>query len=51
VLEEVTKRQAFHALDPDEVAAEHLRGAEVEVGDAVAVAGEFEVHKIRWLLA
>ena len=50
-LEEVTKLQAFHALDPDEVAAEHLRWAEVELEDAVAVAGEFEVHKIRWLLA
>jgi hypothetical protein len=50
-LEKITELQAAHALDPDDLAAEHLRRAEVELEDAVAVAGEFEVKKIRWLLA
>lgn len=49
-LEKLTEMQAAYALYPDEAGAEHLRRAEVELEDAVAVAGEFEVKKIRWLL-
>jgi hypothetical protein len=50
-LEKLTELQAAYALDPDELGAEHVRWAEVELEDAVAVAGEFEVKNIRWLLA
>jgi hypothetical protein len=50
-LEKLTEMQAVHALDPDELSAEQVRWAEVALEDAVAVAGEFEVKKIRWLLA
>jgi hypothetical protein len=49
-LEKLTELQAAHAMDPDELSAEHVRWAEVDLEDAVAVAGEFEVKKIRWLL-
>lgn len=49
-LEKLTAVQAAHALDPDDLGAEQVRWAEVELEDAVAVAGEFEVKKIRWLL-
>jgi hypothetical protein len=50
-LEKLTELQAAHAIDPDELSAEQVRWAEVALEDAVAVAGEFEVKKIRWLLA
>ena len=50
-LEKLTDLQAAYTLDPDELAAEQVRWAEVDLEDAVAVAGEFEVKKIRWLLA
>jgi hypothetical protein len=50
-LEKLTALQAAYALDPDDLAAEQVRWAEVDLEDAVAVAGEFEVKKIRWLLA
>jgi hypothetical protein len=49
-LEKLTEVQATHALGPDDLGAERMRWAEVELEDAVAVAGEFEVMKIRWLL-
>jgi hypothetical protein len=49
-LEKLSAVQAAYALDPDDLAAEHVRWAEVDLEDAVAVAGEFEVKKIRWLL-
>jgi hypothetical protein len=49
-LEKLTEVQAAYALDPDDLGAESVRWAEVELEDAVAVAGEFEVKKIRWLL-
>ena len=49
-LENLTEMQAVHAIDPDELGAEQVRWAEVELEDAVAVAGEFEVKNIRWLL-
>jgi hypothetical protein len=50
-LEKLTELQNAYALDPDELGAEQVRWAEVDLEDAVAVAGEFEVKKIRWLLA
>jgi hypothetical protein len=50
-LENLTELQAAYARDPDEMAAEQVRWAEVDLEDAVAIAGEFEVKKIRWLLA
>lgn len=49
-LEKLTEAQAAQALDPDDLGAEQVRWAEVELEDAVAVAGEFEVKNIRWLL-
>jgi hypothetical protein len=49
-LEKLTEVQAAHALDPDDLGAEQVRWAEVELEDAVAIAGEFEVKNIRWLL-
>jgi hypothetical protein len=49
-LERLTAVQAAYALDRDELGAERVRWAEVELEDAVAVAGEFEVKNIRWLL-
>jgi hypothetical protein len=49
-LEKLTELQAAHAIDQDDLSAEHVRWAEVDLEDAVAVAGEFEVKKIRWLL-
>lgn len=49
-LERVADLRAAYAIAPDEVTAEDLRWAEVELEDAVAIAGEFEVKKIRWLL-
>jgi hypothetical protein len=47
----VAKLRAAYGRSPDDLAAEQLRSAEGELEDAVAVAGEFEVHKIRWILA
>lgn len=49
-LERLTAVKTAYALDPDELGAEQVRWAEVELEDAVAVAGEFEVKNIRWLL-
>jgi len=49
-LERLTEVQAAYALDPDELGAETVRWAEGDLEDAVAVAGEFEVKNIRWLL-
>ncbi|HEY0277478.1 MAG TPA: hypothetical protein VGC32_04345 [Solirubrobacterales bacterium] len=49
-LEKLTAVQAAYALDPDDLGAERVRWAEVDLEDAVAVAGEFEVKNIRWLL-
>jgi hypothetical protein len=49
-LEKLTEAQAAQARDPDDLGAEEVRWAEIELEDAVAVAGEFEVKKIRWLL-
>jgi hypothetical protein len=49
-LERLTAVKTAYALDPDDLGAEQVRWAEVELEDAVAVAGEFEVKNIRWLL-
>jgi hypothetical protein len=49
-LERLTEVQAAYALDPDELGAEKVRWAEGDLEDAVAVAGEFEVKNIRWIL-
>jgi len=49
-LERLTELQSIHAVDVDDVTAEELLAGEVELEDAVAVAGEFEVKKIRWIL-
>lgn len=49
-LEKVADLRTAYAIVPDEVTAEDLRWAEVELEDAVAIAGEFGVKKIRWLL-
>jgi hypothetical protein len=50
-LEKVNELRAAHERRPDDLAADHLRSAEVDLEDAVAVAGEFEVRNIRWMLA
>jgi flagellar motor protein MotB len=47
----VANQRTAYKQSPDDLAAEQLRSAEIELEDAVAVAGEFEVHKIRWILA
>jgi hypothetical protein len=49
--ERVAELQASYELSPSDLTAEHLRSAQVELEDAVAVAGEFEVRRIRWILA
>jgi len=49
-LETLTDVQAAYALEPDDLGAERMRWAEVDLEDAVAVAGEFKVKNIRWLL-
>jgi hypothetical protein len=49
-LERLTAVKTAYAIEPDELGAEQVRWAEVELEDAVAVAGEFEVKNIRWLL-
>jgi hypothetical protein len=49
-LEKVSELRMAYAIDSGELVAEEMRWAEVELEDAVAVAGEFEVKKIRWLL-
>jgi hypothetical protein len=49
-LERLTELQSIHSVDPDDVTAEDLVAGEIALEDAVAVAGEFEVKKIRWTL-
>jgi hypothetical protein len=49
-LERLTAVKTAYAVEPDDLGAEQVRWAEVELEDAVAVAGEFEVKNIRWLL-
>jgi hypothetical protein len=52
-LEKLTALQAAYSLGPDDLGAEQVRWAEIELEDAVAVVGELELEleKIRWLLA
>ena len=45
------ERRADFALSPDDLTAEQVRWAEVELEDAIAVAGEFQVHDLPWSLA
>lgn len=47
----VAELQAAHQLSPSYLTAEELHQAEVELEDAVAIAGELQVHNIRWILA
>ena len=47
----VAELQAAHELSPSYLTAEELHWAEVELEDAVAIAGELQVHNIRWILA
>jgi hypothetical protein len=49
-LERLTELHSIHAVDPDDVSAEDVIAGEIALEDAVAVAGEFEVKKIRWIL-
>jgi hypothetical protein len=46
----VADLRAAYNLSPSDLTAEELRWAEVELEDAVALAGELEVHNIRWIL-
>jgi hypothetical protein len=49
--ETLAELRVAYELSPDDLAAENLRWAEMELEDAVAVAGEFEVQGMRWILA
>jgi hypothetical protein len=49
--ETLAELRAAYELSPDDLAAENLRSAEMDLEDAVAVAGEFEVQGMRWILA
>jgi hypothetical protein len=42
-------RQAF-AVFPNDLTAEQARWAEIELEDAIAIAGEFEVPNLPWSL-
>jgi hypothetical protein len=44
------RRDAFMS-SPNDLTAEHVRWAEVELEDAVAVAGEFQLYDLSWSLA
>jgi hypothetical protein len=50
-LDDLDERRAAFASSPDDLTAEQVRWAEVEVEDAVAVVGEFQVHDLPWSLA
>jgi hypothetical protein len=45
------ERRAAFASSPSDLTAEQVRWAEVELEDAVAVAGEFQVYDLPWSLA
>lgn len=45
------ERRAAFTSSPSDLTAEQVRWAEVEVEDAIAVAGEFEVYDLPWSLA
>jgi hypothetical protein len=47
----VEERRGAYLACPDDLTGEALRLAEIELEDAVAMAGEFEVHNVRWILA
>jgi hypothetical protein len=49
--ETVAELRVTHERSPDDLTAENLRQAEMDLEDAVAVAGEFEVQGMRWILA
>jgi hypothetical protein len=44
------ERRAAFLSSPSDLTAEQVRWAEMELEDAVAVAGEFQVHDLRWSL-
>ena len=46
----VADLRAAYNQSPSDLTAEELRWAEMELEDAVAVAGELEVNNIRWIL-
>jgi hypothetical protein len=50
-LDDLDERRAAFASSPDDLTAERVRWAEVELEDAVAVVGEFQVHDLPWSLA
>jgi hypothetical protein len=47
----VADLQAAYQVSPNDLTAEELHWAEIELEDAVAIAGELEVHNIRWILS
>jgi hypothetical protein len=47
----LNERRAAFASSPSDLTAEQVRWAEVELEDAVAVAGEFQVYDLPWSLA
>jgi hypothetical protein len=50
-LDDLDDRRAAFASSPDDLTAERVRWAEVELEDAIAVAGEFQLHDLPWSLA
>jgi hypothetical protein len=44
----VDDRRLAFVSSPSDLTAEQVRWAEVELDDAIAVAGEFEVHDLPW---
>ena len=46
----VEEQRSAYQSSPSDLTAEELVWAEVELEDAVAVAGEFQVHNLRWIL-
>lgn len=50
-LDDLDERRAAFATSPDDLAAERVRWAEVELEDAIAVVGEFQLHDLPWSLA
>ena len=44
----VDEARKAYALAPNEMTAEQLRHAEIEHGDAIALAGEFEAMNMSW---
>jgi hypothetical protein len=50
-LDDLDARRTAFASSPNDLTADHVRWAEVELEDAIAVAGEFQLDDLPWSLA